>query len=392
VLVIAIAVPSFSAMKYSSDRALTNNAVTAAVSVARDLAVSSGRGGDGAVAFLFDSGGNLRIVPSIVVGSIEDDGGSTVSSGRPGFGGGFASTSIASREVMVPVAAAAVTSLPAFWSVRGLAEPGSITSVWYGSGAYAGSTSRAQANWVFPESGFYNLRRNAEGAGTTEAPRRSFMIRFDAGTGGLVADPRQALLVDPRPSAVDRSSDPQDAWKRPDRADSLERWALRVVNEPDPDGNGQPYGGPNQNPLDPNPDTVARAGIIGNRSNDTVLLQSVTQLAVHDERELARGIRARGLNAQTRSLYSPWREGARPAVAFDTTLFQSEFAGTDNIRRNINAWVVGDTAGTGNGAGLIGDGRLNFDPKDAEPEDVDEPQARLYTISPYTGELVEVQR
>ena len=48
----------------------------------------------------------------------------------------------------------------------------------------------------------------------------------------------------------------------------------------------------------------------------------------------------------------------------------------DVIRRNINSWVVGDTAG-GTGE-FIGDGDINYDPDDSIADD--QPEASLFVL------------
>ncbi|MEZ6318809.1 MAG: prepilin-type N-terminal cleavage/methylation domain-containing protein [Phycisphaerales bacterium] len=404
VLIVAAAVPAFTAMTYSTERSLAENSLRRSMTVARDLALRSERGGDGAIVFTFDPGGRLSIVPAEQIGSFGDYGGSNASGTFGVFQEGVPPPQI-TRDVFVPSGVAEPLRMPSFWTVRGYAPPGSLLGAlddgtevaeWYNWSAYGGLSTGAAAkqegNWVFPETGLYDTKRaetTTNGFRTTG--RQSFMIRFDAITGAISASSRTGVFIDPRPSTEDRrttggpKSDPL-YWTRVDKAERLDVWASRAITDPNPDGRGAPY---TVNDLD------ARVDLIGRKSNDTVLVKPVTRVALMDERRLARGIRARGLNAETRSLYNPFNTAVTNAgIEFDRRIFGGGFD-ADVIRRNINSWVAGDTAGGdgskpgGRADQPIGDGEINFDPANGE---VDQPEASLFVLSPYTGELLEVNR
>src|SRR4051812_14600321 len=71
VLMIAIAVPAFSSLIGSSERALAENQLRAGLAAARDAAIQS-ETGDGAAVFFFTPGGRISIVACTAVGQIED--------------------------------------------------------------------------------------------------------------------------------------------------------------------------------------------------------------------------------------------------------------------------------------------------------------------------------
>ena len=410
VLLVAVAVPSFSAMAYSTERSLAENSLRRAMTAARDVALRSERGGDGAIVFLLEPGEGMRIVPAEQVGSMQDLAGLS----NVALPDQDPQPFTIERDVFVPTPFAESISLPGAWYVRGFAAPGSMVDVrgsgtqlaeWYNSPLYGGNrpgaAPKGEGNWVLPETGLYDKDASFPAAGggapsasgpATPSGRQTFMVRFDARTGALSGSRRSSLLVDPRPSSADRPDvqpilpdGSSNAWTRVDRADNLSRWATRVLTDPDPDANGTPYQAA---------DLRKRFELLGRMSNDTVLVKPVTRLALADERRLARGIRARGLNAQTRSLYAPFDAArANGAIELDRALFGGDSAfNADVVRRNINSWIVGDTAndavpnpGPGD---LIGDGVVNLDPDSGVA--VDRPESALFSISPYSGELVEV--
>lgn len=403
VLIVAAAVPAFTAMTYSTQRSLAENGLRRSMTVARDLALRSERGGDGAIVFTFEPGGRLSIVPAEQVGTFGDLGGDS-STGVLGARPGSLPPPQITRDVFAPSGVAEPIRMPAFWTIRGYAAPGTMIDAlddgtelaeWYNWDAYGGlntgATPKQEGNWVFPETGLYDPTLEATTAnGGRTTGRQSFMVRFDAATGAVSSSIRSSVLVDPRPSEGERRtvSGPElDKlyWTRADKADDLGVWATRAITDPNPDGAGAPY---------TMGDVTARVRLIGRSSNDTILVRPVTRVALMDERRLARGIRARGLNPETRSLYLPFNTKVNSAeIEFDRRLF-GEFD-ADVVRRNINSWVVGDTAGGqgsepgGRADQPIGDGELNFDPDDGP---VDVPEASLFVLSPYTGDLLEVNR
>lgn len=398
-LVLAIAVPAFSSMLYSSQRSLAVNGLRGAVTTARDIALRADRGGDGAVVFLFDAGGQLRIVPAVQVGTLTEN-----ATGQLDELGNI------ERDVFVPSPIADTVTLPKFWAVSGYAPAGFLVDTnqggvnlfeWY-DGRHTGGdpgvrgavpAAKFRSYWLFPESGFYDVDEQTPGAGQgagnisaagSPTGRQSFMIRFEAGTGIIKAGGRSALFVDPRPSAQrPYSSNPLDAenWKRVDLAESVENWAVRVLRSPDPDGDGRvmdldsPDGS----------DQAERSRLLGSSSNDTVLVKSVDRIALYDLRRLASGVGARGLNRDTDSLYQAY--ASADGIALDMDLFRDLGSGDETLAmQNIGRWIVGDTEPV-NG-GQVGDGQVNSDPDDGP---VDEPEARVFVVQPYSGELREVE-
>lgn len=385
-IVLSITTPAFRAMIYSSERSLAFNTVEASVASARDLALRSAGGDDGAVVFLFDQGGPLRIIPAIRVGTIVE----------PAEAGRSDPLAAVTLDVFAPVPDVPPVEMPRNWHVRGYAPAGSMQDLtqsgdelvrWYNSQTTGGTnfTDRIKLdrNWIFPESGFYATDfQVANGSGGDAASkfdpravtaRQSFMVRFDGRTGALSPDRGLALFIDPRPSSSERVGDDRprarDRWLRVDRAESLTRWAQGILNaQPFDAQTGQPTTGDD-----------GRFDYISSLSNDVVLVKPVTRLAVYDERRLATGIGARGLNRDTGSLYQPVdRSETGSVIGYDEALWSSFDA--DRVNRLINQWIEGDTAGGPNGEP---DGTI-----DAE----DEPEARLYMIRSGTGELVEVVR
>ncbi len=379
-IIVALAVPGVSAMAYSSNRALAENSLRVGVGLARDAAIASSRSGDGAAVFLFDPGGQIRIVPAEVVGQIR------VAANPFSLGSG----GIQTYDVLAPIALGQSITLPASWMVRGYAPPGSMDArpgepnpSWYTSRNYGGTSSsdiaKREGNWIFPESGFYDidLARHAGGGGGGAAgfsgpptPRQSFMVRFSSRTGGVSRVSTPGLFIDPRPSTMQREllamrrSDPT-AWKRVDWAEDARTWGVRALGR--------------LGALQPGPEKDEILRLLGNNSNDTVLVKSVNRLALYDERRLARGIGGR-VNQSTGSIYETYRSNSR--ISFDQSLFNG--ADTDQIRRNINAWIDGDTSGgPGGPLGDIYDDRI---------DENDSPESKLFTLQGYTGELTEIEQ
>ncbi|GJM18485.1 MAG: hypothetical protein DHS20C14_06980 [Phycisphaeraceae bacterium] len=400
VLIVAIAVPAFSAMTYSTTRSLAENSLRRSITVARDVALRSERGGDGAIVFLFEPGGRMTIVAAEQVGSFDDyyTGGGEFGDGGLDELGGVGLPAVR-RDVFAPSALAEAIQLPAYWNVRGFVPGGLMIDAmsngaeiaeWYNSPLYGGqnpgANEKIQGNWVLPESGLFDPNRSVPETGEGATGRQSFMVRFDSLSGAVSTSTRSSVLIDPRPSEADRDAynpSTPGAWRRADKASDLSTWAYRAATDPNTDANGTSY--------DRN-DAIKRTNLIGRKSNDTVLVRPVTRLALYDERRLAAGIRAGGLNRDTRSLYRPYDRN-NPEIELDETLFRAGFD-RDIVRQNINSWISGDThGGPGSMRGgtpdqLIGDGEINFDTTNNDP--LDSPEAALFSISPYTGELLEL--
>lgn len=393
---IAAALPAFNAMTQSSKRSLAENTLEVAVTMARDVMMQSGRSADGAAVFLYDpQSQRIRIVAAEYVGTITDvvDG----DENKP-----------IERDVFVPVLTADTPELPTNWMVRGFAParftvpsggPG-IGFDWYDSDIYASGNAWDRGHWVFPEDGFYDPEDDP--AAVTpfgRTPRQSFMIRFDGRTGQIRRDGRESLLVYPRPSSKNRQAiastrtDPT-AWQRVDWADDLRSWALRVVHDPDLDGNGTPYQLTDQR---------RRRVLVGNESLDTVLLSDVSLVTLYDERELVSALggaqltRREAGSADTGSLYKAFDPtSGKIEVDFEGLLarnasFTATPAGFKNLRDSIDNWIDGNTNRVGGpGSFTVGNQTL-FDGKD-HPDGPDEPKALRYVVDPYSGELTEVIR
>lgn len=386
-IVLTIATPAFQALIYSSSRSRAFNTVNAAALAARELALRSASGDDAAVVFVYDASGSMRIIPAVRVGSVFEPVWGGGGSG-PGGATGLVTGPLVERDVFAPVPQAPAFEMPGFWSVRGFAparsmiefvpgeRPRENVAVWYNSPLYGGTSitddAKREGNWVFPETAFYDRSSRASNTGPNQpTTRQSFMIRYDARTGGLSAETRPALFVDPRPSSEDRLGGDRPSgdqlWLRADRADDLAGWARGLINS----GPINPDGSPVRPPFEPSDDSV-RLSYIGMASNDTVLVKPVSRIAVYDERRMGSDIGARRLNADTNSLYRPYRSADGGEIALDAELFGGSIPG--EVRERINAWIEGDT---------------NFDERFDED---DGPQARIYLVRPGTGELTEVLR
>lgn len=396
VILITIAVPAFESTIYSSNRSLAVNAVQASSVMARDVAINSGL--DGAVVFVYEPDAQrVRIIPAVKVGTIRE---TTTSNGGPGggFASGFGDLPYFDRDVFVPAPIGQVLSLPANWMVRGYAAPGMLidndsgggeAATWYNSGLYGGTNTnnslKDEPHWVFPETGFFPTGAQVNGGAldgslssidrNLPTARQSFMIRFDARTGAISRDTNSALFVDPRNSREriygDRPTR-REQTLRVDLSEDISIWAARVLESSDLTGDGLAYG---------NDDNTLREQLIGTASNDTILVKPVGRIALYDERKLALGVGARGLNRDTNSLYLPHDQGLRDVdIRLDMTLFPS--GSQAEIIEKIDQWIDGDTNF---------DGYLGPPPGGTIFED-DDPQSRLYLVRSYTGELKEVFR
>ncbi len=337
VLLLAIAVPSFSSLIYSSERAQAENQLVTGLNQARSAALTSESTGDTAAVFFFDNNGRLRIVTCVDAGDIPDgvnpDGGPRI------------------RDVFVPVANYPVVQLPRGWSVRGFAPVGTVDngsgSGWYDRNNTSNRVlSSTTGNWVFPETAYYDPTKGNEGRS-----RQTFMIRFQGGTGVLRTDvSTPAVVLDFSPATLFRNGAPWSDY----RFDSTDRPEVLVRR------------------------AVARAGasstfakndlpkLLGDLATDTVLTRAITELALYDENELAGAIGARGLNNATHSIYGGSRVNSAPTEPrIDQALFGGSFDAAA-VNQRINEWILG-----------VGE--------DTKPSDV-----RLYTVDRYSGQAREV--
>ncbi len=343
-ILIVLAVPAFRSILYSSERALADGQLRAAIATGRDAAIRT-ESGDGAAVFFAEADGRIRIVPAVQVGTIRDQ----VMDGMSPVG------SEIERDVFVPLPVAEPLYLPRGWSVRGFAPANTI----HGSGAENGwyedlEPGRDNGLWVYPETWYVNDENGAAGAS-----RQTFMVRFEARTGAMkTSDRRTAIVLDPIATDEFRQSGVFQTY----RIDQLRldgqvvqdqaAWVRRVLERP----------------------TLAdnqRRDLLGDRSTDTVLARPVTEIALYDERQMASSIGARGVNRTTGTLYEPAPQGgpvAGQSPQLDATLFTGAPAQIE-IARRIGQWIEGRYEDNGNPVAST---------------------ARIFTLQRYLGQVQEV--
>ncbi len=289
-ILLAIAVPAFSGLLYSNERAMADSKLKIAATMGRDAAVRAGRGSDGAVAFFFDAGGRVRAVPFVKAGEITD----LDDSGNPVV-----------RDVFIKVDVFEAIEMPRNWSVRGYAGSNTIDDQWYGDYTYS-SADWSEGSWVFPETGFFDTK-DADGGDR----RQTFFIRYDAGSGtASVPTARDALLLDPSPSRTLRTSGLFATY-------NIERFVshrayvqqvLRLTSD------------------------ASKQTLLGDSSPDTVLARQVTQIALYDEQRLAGAMKTRTDRA-TNSLY---KAGDRPEFV----------AAPVSLITEVNRWIESPDSAT----------------------------------------------
>jgi hypothetical protein len=302
------------------------------------------------VVFSFAPGGRLTMGIYVKVGTLSDECGAN---------------NVIERDIFVPTGLNEPVQLPKGWMVRGFAPPfatssGSNDSLvdpsteWYESVTDRPMNS-TEGNWLFPETHFYNVDDEADGAN-----RQTFMVRFEAGSGIMrMGAANTSLIFMPGPNAGWRSSGIYSQF-RSDQSDDAIRFVTRLLNAP-----GAGAGSLSE---------TERRDLLGWESSDIVLARPVTQLALYDEGKLAAGIGAR-VDRVTGCLYVPF------STATGTPAYVTR-ANPGNFTRDINRWIMGDTD-------LDGQHRVAGDTGESE----DAPEARIFTIDRYTGGLqpVEVQ-
>ncbi len=259
VLILAIGVPAFSSLLYSSDQSLAENALKQGLTAARDAAARSPAGQDAAAAFFYDQR-HLSIVPVRFVGTTREP----TAVGTPG--------SFITREVFAPIPGMAPVQLPEGWMVRAYSPPGrlsdtaAIAQEWY-EDTYNANNARV-THWLFPETSFFDTDDGEDGE-----DRQTFIVRFEGATGRLrTGDPAAVLILTPSPGTSFREQAP---------------WAnFRADREADPARFVRRVGAANLNLND-------RARLLGDVSSDTVLAKPLSQLAVYSERRLAAAVGAR---------------------------------------------------------------------------------------------------
>ena len=203
VILVLIAVPSFQSMIYSSEEGMAETLVRNSVRAARDAALRSNGGADGAAVFFFEPGGRMTILPCVKVGEITDW--ATQAAATSG-----SATDLVRREIFAAAPGFSPVLLPRSWMVRGYVSANSFTNSWYIPGNTPGYTTNTgvpsvgRRNWVFPETGFFDVGVPDDGY-----HRSTFMVRFQAGTGALVgANTEPVLVLSPRNSVQGRGGAP----------------------------------------------------------------------------------------------------------------------------------------------------------------------------------------
>ncbi len=293
VLMLAIGVPAFSTLLYTSDESLSENALRQALAGARDAAARSASGQDAAAVFLYDQH-RISIVTCLRVESVDV----ALSPGDPPV----------HMEVFAPVPGVAPVQLPRLWMVRGYAPPGRLdNTTWYERTIPPGIGRSPQ--WVFPETSFFDLD-----AGDDGADRQTFMVRFEGGTGRLsTAQPAGVLVFAPSPGSAFRGTAPWSTF-RADREADPARFVRRVAAAA-------------------TMSQTDRDKLLGYAS-DVVLAKPVGQLAIYNERRLAGALGAR-LNDATGCLYLPGPDPAYVTVS-----------GGGQVPTLVTAWVE-DRAASG---------------------------------------------
>ncbi len=334
-ILVLIAVPSFQSMVYSSEEALAETQLRGGIRAARDVAVRSSAGNDGAAVIFFDRGGRTTILPCVKAGELVEN-----LSGPSGV-------IVLRREVFAP--AGPPVQLPRNFMLRGYLPPQSVTSDFYGNSAASTGYSPNQAAWAFPETDFFNAESTDAGL-----DRNTFLVRFEAGTGALVGASTEPVLVfAPRRSSAGRQAQPFSDF-RADR-DGVEdpvRFVKRVLSAP-------------------TLSSQEKVRLLGRESSDIVMARPVQQIALYDESRLASALRAR-IDPDTGAIY------AAPPQSGDLQQFGSyapryvPAQPQDISIDRINDWIEGDT---------------DLDGRFETGEDGDRPLARLYSVDRYTGAL-----
>jgi len=329
VIMIAVAIPAFRSIMAGTESSNAETQLRLAFLTGRDAALHSDNRADSAVVFFYEPGGRTSMLACEYVGTFTD------------------STGIAptDRDVFVPLSNFEPIQLPRGWMVRGLVpantmEIGGGGRDWYeDSGANQRPMDPGERNWVFPETGFYDALASDDGN-----DRQSFMVRFSGLTGAVaVGDSREALVLDPRPTASQRPSDQDHRVFRFEQGGDLAGKVRRALSS-------------TQFTMD------EISQFLGNEAGDTVLCRTVEQVVLYKEAELAAALQVR-LDPETGSVY----------MARNAPTYVAELRDPNQMRQ----WLEGDT-------------NLSGPPGETELDEEDLPLARLYTLQRYTGVLQPV--
>jgi prepilin-type N-terminal cleavage/methylation domain-containing protein len=333
VLLLAIAVPAFSAMMRSSEESLAENSLRIGLSIARDAAARNPAGRDTAAVFFYDpETKHTSMVACTSVGVLLDQ---TAVPPPPPITG-----NTITREVFVPVTGYEPVQLPRGWNVRGYAPPSTVDQDWY-EDTYFAAGLQTQGNWVFPETDFLDVDLGNDGQ-----HRQTFMVRFEGGTGLVkMSDLSPVLVYSVINGSQFRTGTPWSTY-RGDQADDAERFVRGVMATP-------------LATL-----TLAdRRNLIGNAASDTVLAKPVGQLAVYDEKRMLAAVRVRP-DPDTQTMYQDPEQMGTPGPAFVASVSLPQTID------DLNAWIEGHL-------------------QDAGGQDVPS-DCRIFGIQRYLGTLQEL--
>jgi prepilin-type N-terminal cleavage/methylation domain-containing protein len=339
VLLLAIGVPAFSSMLYSSEQASAENALKIGLASARDAAIRAGSGRDGAAVFVFEEH-RLTIVPCLKAGEIGDVHGATWNPPNEPV----------TREVFAPVTGFEPVKLPRNWTVRGYATPNMIDEDWYERTYPNTNNLRQTGHWVFPETDYFVYD---DQYGDRGDDRQTFMVRFEGGTGMLKADPGGVLVLLPGESTYFRGGPPWSTFRADEQADGA-RFVARVLSVPWTGAAGL--------------SEADRRKVLGDISDDTILTKGVTQLALCNEKALAAALGV-ALDKNTGTIYVSPRDETPPLSPIHPT-FVTPLRGIPQRITDITKWI---------------EGRYPDAPAVPVPS-----EARLFTVQRYSGLLQEV--
>ncbi|HLO41865.1 MAG TPA: prepilin-type N-terminal cleavage/methylation domain-containing protein [Phycisphaerales bacterium] len=329
-LLLAVTAPAVSSIIRSTEEASAKNQLDVAMSAARSAAITSEAGGDTAAVFFYRPGGRVWVGIFRKAGELKDV--------------DMAGNQVV-RDVFVPTSQNPF-SFPTGWMVRGLAPIGTLhdengdRSGWYeqtlGNRKFemTGTGGSAWWNWVYPETHFFNPKERtddpAKGAQSTSSgacSRQTFMVRFEAGTGQVkTGDRRLALVIDPSPSNSFRTQLPYRLYRfnRGDDVGSVVRQILET--------------------REANLSTADKRRLLGDQAVDTVLAQSVTELGLYREADLAAALGAASLNRDSRTLLKMY-DDKRQILTYaqydeSTAVWPDGFPGADVIAAKTNDWFV----------------------------------------------------
>ena len=314
-ILLTISVPAFTSLLESNAVSQADSQLRLGAREARDAAVRS-FDGDTALVFFYEPRGQVTAAIVKEVGALRVNG--------------------VEIEVFAADGVLQPRQFAAGLVVRGLALPTSVFDpsnndsndafdnepAWYNANRY----EEGEANWLLPETGFYDPDDGRQGT-----KRNTFAFRFEQGTGRLVLDNRPMLIVDPSPSQAFRTGALRERYD-PTRRVDLTLWASAILSEPDEDDRNE---------------------LLGDEATDTVLAFPVAQVAMYRPKEAGRQLRAAGVPAgdisaaldESGEFYRFTRSGAfvfdqDPAVAAALRERLSEVAEIYSINRTTGEFAV----------------------------------------------------